>query len=408
MASNMTRREALQRFAVGGAGLALGGTLLTACGSSDGSSSGGRGGGSDEPIRVGAITDLTGAYGIVGKANKAIAEFTVDEINANGGVLGRPIELIVVDGASDPATWGKVARQLVTRDKVEMVIGDVSSAEREAVKSIIAGRGRTLYICPASYEGGECYENTWTVGAVPNQQVNPTVDYLLEQGARSFYLCGNDYSYPRNVLKAARARIEEGGGEVVGEDYIPVSATDAPELVRKTISSNADAVFEVIVLPASVPYIKGVVDGGYEGLIAGTLFDETINPLFGRQAQGLIGAQDYFATIDDPFTKQEVAAFRKKYPKAPFGSALNSPAWYRGLYLWKVAVENAGSTDLDAVNEAMNSASYDRLIGGPSRFVPGTKHVELTMYLGEMQADGSVKVLKDLGPQEPEGQCNAS
>ena len=402
MASTFTRRTALQRFAAGGAGIALGGSLLSACGSSD---DGAGTGGGDGPIRIGAITDLTGAFGVVGKANQAIAEFTVGEINAAGGVLGRQLELIVVDGASDPATWGKVAQQLVSRDKVDMAIGDVTSAEREAVKSIIAGRGKTLYIAPASYEGGECYENTWTVGAVPNQQVDPTVDYLLEQGARTFYLCGNDYSYPRNVLKAARARIEQGGGEVVGEDYIPIAVTDAPELVRKTISSKADAVFEVVVLPASVPYIKGVVDGGYTGLIAGTLFDETINPLFGRQAQGLIGAQDYFASIDDPFSREQVAAFHQAYPDAPFGSALNSPAWYRGLYLWKAAVETAGSLELDAVNEAMNTASAEKLIGGPSHFVPDTKHVELTMYLGEMQADGSVKVLKDLGPQEPLGQC---
>lgn len=94
----------------------------------------------------------------------------------------------------------------------------------------------------------------WNVGAVPNQQVDPTVDYLLGKGAKTFYLCGNDYSYPRNVLKAARARIEAGGGKVLGEDYIPIAATDAPALVTKTISSKADAVFEVVILPASVPY----------------------------------------------------------------------------------------------------------------------------------------------------------
>jgi urea transport system substrate-binding protein len=127
--------------------------------------------------------------------------------------------------------------------------------------------------------------------------------------------------------------------------------------------------------------------------------------LFGKQAQGLIGAQDFFQSIKDPFSQQKYKEFTKKYPKAPFGSALNSPAWYRGIYLWKTAVEKAGTTDLDKVNEAMDSASYDKLIGGPAKMVPGTRHCELTLYLGEMQGDGSVKTLKDLGAQPPKGQC---
>jgi ABC-type branched-subunit amino acid transport system substrate-binding protein len=397
---DFTRRDALKRFAVGGAGLAFGGGLLAGCGSGGGGGAAAKG-----AIKIGALTDLTGAFGVVGKANQAIAQFTVDEINAAGGVLGRQLELVVVDGASDPATSAKVAGQLVNRDKVEMVIGGVTSAEREAVKGIIAGRGRTLYVWPASYEGGECDENVWNVGAVPNQQVDPTVDYLLGKGAESFYLCGNDYSYPRNVLKAARARIEAGGGKVLGEDYIPIAATDAPELVTKTIASKADAVFEVVVLPASVPYIKGIVDGGYEGIVAGTLFDETVISLFGKQAQGLIGTQDFFQGISDQFSTDKVAEFTKKYPKAPFGSALNSPAWYRGIHLWKAAVEKAGTTDLGKVNEAMDSAGADKLLGGPAKFVPGTRHCELTLYLGEMQGDGSVKVLDDLGAQPPKGQC---
>jgi ABC-type branched-subunit amino acid transport system substrate-binding protein len=403
MTTEFTRRGALKRFAIGGAGVAFGGGILGACGSENGS---GRGGGSDKgPIKIGALTDLTGAYGIVGKANQAIAKFTVDEINAAGGVLDRQLELIVVDGATDPAANAKAAGQLVNRDKVDMVIGAVSSAERSAVKGIIAGRGKTIFVWPASYEGGECDENVWSVGAVPNQQVDPTVEYLLGEGAKTFYLCGADYSYPRNILKAARAKIEAGGGEIIGEEYYPLAATDAPDLVTKVLAAKADALFEVVILPATVPFIKGVVDGGYDGLIAGTLFDETIIPLIGKQAQGLIGAQDYFATIDDEFSNRTVAAFRAKYAKAPFGSALNSPAWYRGIHLWKAAVEKAGSVDLDAVNEAMDSIGAEKLIGGPAKFVPGTRHCELTLYLGEMQANGKVKVLDALGSQPPRGQC---
>ena len=404
MSDEMTRGAALKRIGVGVAGLALGGELLGA-GRALGATASRRVAVGKSPLKIGALTDLTGPYGIVGKANIPVAKMAVNEINAAGGILGRRVELVVADGASTTAQNAKVATQLVTSNKVDMVIGGVTSAERFAVKDLIAKRGRTLYIWPASYEGGECDPNVWSVGAVPNQQVNPTVNYLLAKGAKTFYLCGNDYSYPRNVLKAARARIEAGGGRVVGEDYIPITATDAPELVSKTLSLNPDALFEVVILPATVPFIKGVVDGGYKGMIAGTLFDQTINPLLGKYAQGLICAQDYYPSISDKLSIAEAAKYQKHYPTAPFGSALNSPAWYRGIYLWKAAVEKAGSTKLNDVNKAMNTASYKKLIGGPARFVAGTRHCQLTMYLGEMQADGSVKTLKNLGSQLPVGQC---
>jgi ABC-type branched-subunit amino acid transport system substrate-binding protein len=404
MSDEMTRGAALKRFGAGVAGLALGGELLGA-GRALGATASRRVAVGKSPIKIGALTDLTGPYGIVGKANIPVARMAINEINAAGGILGRRVELIVADGASTTAQNAKVATQLVTSNRVDMVIGGVTSAERFAVKDLIAKRGRTLYIWPASYEGGECDPNVWSVGAVPNQQVNPTVSYLLAKGAKTFYLCGNDYSYPRNVLKAARAHIEAGGGRVVGEDYIPITATDAPELVSKTLSLNPDALFEVVILPATVPFIKGVVDGGYKGMIAGTLFDQTINPLLGKYAQGLICAQDYYPSISDTFSIAEAAKYQKHYPTAPFGSALNSPAWYRGIYLWKAAVEKAGSTKLNDANKAMSTASYKKLIGGPARFVAGTRHCQLTMYLGEMQADGSVKTLKNLGSQLPVGQC---
>jgi urea transport system substrate-binding protein len=404
MSDEMTRGAALKRIGVGVAGLALGGEVLGA-GRALGATASRRVAVGKSSLKIGALTDLTGPYGIVGKANIPVAKMAVNEINAAGGILGRRVELVVADGASTTTQNAKVATQLVTSNKVDMVIGGVTSAERFAVRDLIAKRGRTLYIWPASYEGGECDTNVWSVGAVPTQQVNPTVNYLLAKGAKTFYLCGNDYSYPRNVLKAARARIEAGGGTVVGEDYIPITATDAPELVSKTLSLKPDALFEVVILPATVPFIKGVVDGGYKGMIAGTLFDQTINPLLGKYAQGLICAQDYYPSISDKFSLAEAVKYQKHYPTAPFGSALNSPAWYRGIYLWKAAVEKAGSTKLNDVNKAMNTASYKKLIGGPARFVPGTRHCQLTMYLGEMQADGSVKTLKNLGSELPVGQC---
>lgn len=387
---------------------AAAGMMLVACGgSSTGTTTGSSSAPADtSPIKVGVLTDMTGAFGIVGKSNKAVAQFTIDEINASGGVLGRQLQLVLVDSASDPAVGAQVAQKLVEQDKVDVVIGGVASNMREAVKDIIATRGGTTYIWPASYEGGECTAHVWSVGAVPNQQVDPVVKKLLAEGKKTFFLTGNDYLYPRSVLARVRKIVEAGGGTVVGEEYVPLDITDTAPLVSKVIASKADALFEIVVLPATAPFIQGVVDGGYKGSIVGTLFDEPINGIIGKQADGLLGVQDYFATINDQFSKDEVAKFAKAYPDEAglFSATFNAPAWYRGLYLWKQAVEAAGTTNADALEKTMDSASYDKLIGGPAAMKPGTRHAELTMYTGRMNANGSVTVLDALGKVAPE-QC---
>jgi ABC-type branched-subunit amino acid transport system substrate-binding protein len=394
MNTNLTRRTALKRFATTGAGLALGPGLLSAFASR-----------SSRPVKVGVLTDLTGPYAIVGKSNQAVAQFAIDEINAAGGVTGRKVQAVVVDSASDPAAAATVATQLVIQDKVDMVIGGVTSAAREAINGIIATRGKTLYLWPASYEGGECDQNVWSCGAVPNQQTDPIVAYVLSKGAKTFYLCGDDYIYPRAELKRVKQKVAAAGGKIVGEQYVPLNITDPSALVSAVLASNADALFEIVVLPATAPFITGVVAGGYKGTICSTLFDEGITPLFGKDAQGLLSAQDYFHSIHDPFSKQKVAAFSKKYPKAIFASTFNAPAWYRGLHLWAKAANAAGSVATSKVDAAMNNVGASQLIGGPASFDPKTRHCILPMYLGEMQGNGSVKVLTTHAHVKPQGQC---
>jgi len=355
------------------------------------------------PVKVGVLTDMTGAFGIVGKSNEAVAKFTINEINENGGVLGRQLEMVLADSATDAAIATQVASRLVNQDKVAVVVGGVASFTRVAVRDVIADKGNTLYIWPASYEGGECSANVWNTGSAPNQQVDPTVEYLLAEGKKTFFLAGSDYLYPRNILARVRQVVEAGGGSIVGEEYVPLDMTDPSNLVSKVLAANADVLFEVVVLPGTAPFIKGVVDGGYKGKIAGTLFDEGINPLIGAQAEGLIGMQDFYLSVTDPFTQSQVAKFNEQHPEAAglFSATFNAPAWYRSIYLWKAAVEKANSFDTAAVNEAMDSISLEQSIGGPVSFEPGTKHLNLQMYLGESKADGSNVVLKSLGSIKP-------
>jgi ABC-type branched-subunit amino acid transport system substrate-binding protein len=432
MTSEFNRRDMLKRLAAtsGFVGLGMSG-LLTACGddaktsatssslssagaSPTGASTGSTAAGestttsgsgvtapSGDPIKIGVLTDITGAFSVVGLSNQAIAQFTIDKINSEGGVLGRPLKMVLVDSATDPAIGAQVARKLVEQDKVAMVIGGIASNMREAIKSVIAARGKTIYIWPASYEGGECTDLVFSTGAAPNQQLDPFIPYLLENAGKSFFLAGADYIYPRNILAKVRQLVEAGGGNVVGEEYYPLDSTDISALQNKVLSSSAEVLFSVVVLPASIPFHKAIVDGGFKGKIAGTLFDETSNVLFGAASTGFLAVQDYFFSVDDPAATAVREAFAVKYPDASFASTFNTPAWYRSLYLWKQAVETAGSIDTDSVAKAMDSASFAGNPGGAASMKPGTHHCSLPIFIGEVQADGSVKELVKAGIIDP-------
>jgi len=416
--SRLSRRNLLIRGAGVAAAFGFGASVLAACGSDDDADSSTSAaptgdtaatettsdagtGPSGEPIKIGVLTDVTGGFSVVGASNVAVAQFTADRINAEGGILGRPVQIVVGDGASDAAAGATAARTLVENDKVDVVIGGVASFTREAVKGIIAERGYTLYIWPASYEGGECTPNVFSTGAAPNQQLDPLVPWLLENKGTTFFLAGADYIYPRNVLAYVRELVEAGGGTVVGEEYYPLDATDVATLVSQAIDSGADVVFSVAVLPLSVQFHQGLRDGGFPGTIAGTLFDETAAVLFGDAATGMICCQDYLYAGVDAAGKKVADDILAVSPDVLFTSTINSPAWYRSFYLYKAAVEAAGTTATAEVGAAFDSASFPGNPGGAAAMKPGTRHCSLPIYIGEVLADGSVKVLVDAGVIDP-------
>lgn len=411
----LSRRALLVRGVGAVAAFGVGARILSACGGDDDASGAtttaaatdtntdtGGGAPAGDPIRIGVLTDITGAFSVVGASNVAVAEFVTNRINSEGGILGRPVEIVVADGGSDAAAGATAARTLVEGQNVDVVIGGVASFTREAVKGIITERGNKMYIWPTSYEGGECTDRLFVTGAAPNQQLDPLVPWLLENKGTTFFLAGADYSYPRNVLAYVRTLVEQGGGTVLGEEYYPLDATDASTITRQALESNADVVFSVAVLPLSVQFHQGLVDGGYGGTIAGTLFDETAGVLFGEAATGMISCQDYFYTAVDDAGRQVADDILAVSPDTLFTSTINSPAWYRSFYLYKAAVEAAGTTETDAVSAAFDSARFDANPGGPAAMKPGTKHCSLHMYIGEVAADGSVIPLADAGVIDPD------
>ncbi|NNC51990.1 MAG: transporter substrate-binding protein, partial [Erythrobacter sp.] len=172
------------------------------------------------PIKVGVISEMTGPLSFMGIANANVCKMVIDDMNAAGGLLGRPVELIIEDGETDDAAAKAAAAKLVHQDKVDLVVGGIFSSTRQAIRSEATEKGSTLYIYPEQYEGQETDPLIVCTGAVPAQQVEPLVPWLMkETGAKKFYLSSADYIWPHLLNKAAKKMVAQNGGEITGEEY---------------------------------------------------------------------------------------------------------------------------------------------------------------------------------------------
>ncbi len=213
---------------------------------------------------MGLIADLTGPLSFVGLANANVARMLVGDINANGGLLGRQLELFVEDSATEDAVAAEVARKLVVDEQVAVVFGGIYSSTREAIKGPVVDESQTLYIYPEQYEGQESDPLIFCTGPVPAQQVDPFIPWLMERtGAKSFYLPSADYIWPRVLNQRVRDVVTANGGEIVGEEYFPLDHADYRETVELIGESGADAVFNTIVPPGLTPFFEQLYESGF-------------------------------------------------------------------------------------------------------------------------------------------------
>src|SRR5881275_724095 len=197
----------------------------------------------DRPARVGLITDQTGALSFMGIANTNVAQMVIDDINAKGGLLGRPIELYVEDSATEDDVAAAAAARLVDAD-VDVVVGGIYSSTRQAIKVPVVDKAGKLYLYPEQYEGQECHPLIFCTGPVPAQQIEPFFPWLMkETGAKTFYLPSADYIWPHTLNKKVREVVSERGGEIVGEQYFPLDHIDYDAVVADIMATGADVVF---------------------------------------------------------------------------------------------------------------------------------------------------------------------
>jgi urea transport system substrate-binding protein len=356
-----------------------------------------------DPIRIGVPVGLSGANSVVAPSVVQSSQLAVDEINAKGGILGRKVELEVADDGSGAAGAQKAFDSLIFQKKVNVLISMETSAARNAGLPIVS-RGKVPYIYTSFYEGRSCnpylYVNAW----VPDQQVAPIVDYFMKQKAKTFFLVGSDYAFGRGMLDFTKKYIQSKGGKVVGEEYLPMDGTDWTAVISKLKAAKPDALITSTAGGApNVTLTKQLRAAGVTIPYGNLAVDEGTAKAMGGDAEGIFISGSYLTNIDSPKNKEFLAAMQKK-----FGNDLKTPndlsvPQYEGIYAYKAAVEKAGSTDADKVIKALAEVAVE----GPRGTIKMNKqrHAPLTMYLGQVQKDGSVKILETFKDVDPGAQC---
>lgn len=357
-----------------------------------------------ESIKIGVPVGLSGANSVVAPSVVQSTELAAEEINAQGGILGRPIEILVADDGSGAQGAQRAFDSLVYQEEVDALISMETSAARNAGLPIV-NRGQVPFIYTSFYEGHSCspwmYVNAW----VPEQQVAPMVDHFMsELDAKTFFLIGSDYAFGRGMLEFAREYIEANGGEVVGEGYLPMEGSDWTAIISNLRSANPDALITSTAGGApNVTLTKQLRAAGVDIPYGNLAVDEGTAKTMGSDATGMFIAASYLTSIDNPENTKFLRAMEEK-----FGSELKTPndlsvPQYEAVYLYKAAVEQAGSTDPEAVIEALGEISFQ----GPRGTITMNKqrHTPLTMYLGQVQADGSVSVIESFENVDPGEQC---
>jgi urea transport system substrate-binding protein len=353
----------------------------------------------EDTIKVGILHSLSGTMAISETTLKDVMLMLIDEQNAKGGLLGKKLEAVVVDPASDWPLFAEKARELISQDKVAAVFGCWTSVSRKSVLPVFKELNSLLFY-PVQYEGEESERNVFYTGAAPNQQAIPAVDYLMSEDGGSvtrWVLEGTDYVYPRTTNKILEAYLKSKG--VADEDiminYTPFGFSDWQTEVAaiKTFGSagKKTAVVSTINGDANVPFYKELGNQGIKAedipVVAFSVGEEELAGLDTAPLVGHLAAWNYFESIDTP----ENAAFIDSWHKFIGNDkrTTNDPmeAHYIGFNMWVKAVEKAGTTDPDAVIDAIIGVSVPNLTGGYSTMMPN-HHITKPVYIGEIQADG--------------------
>ena len=355
-----------------------------------------------DTIKVGFLNSTSGAMSISEQTVRDSLTMAADEINADGGILDKQIEVVEEDGASDPAVFAEKINKLLTSDCVAAVFGGWTSASRKAMLPVVESDNGLLFY-PVQYEGLEASENIYYTGATTNQQIIPAMDFLKSEGVKTLFLAGSDYVFPRTANKIIKQYAAELGIEIVGEEYVPLDKDDWSTQVAKIVKAKPDFVFNTINGSSNVGFIKAYYEQGLSPdttpIISVSIAEEEA-PAMGEDLTGQYAAWNYFQSVDSPTNAEFIDAFQSEYPGRPTSDPME--AAYTSLYLYKNLVEKAGSFDVDEINASADGVSFDAPEGEVT--IDGDNHhIAKTALIGRINSDNQFDVVwSSDAPIEPD------
>lgn len=351
-----------------------------------------------DTIKVGILHSLSGTMAISEVSLKDAEMMAIEEINAAGGVLGKKIEPVIEDGASDWPKFAEKAKKLLQNDKVATVFGCWTSASRKAVLPVFEANNGLLWY-PVQYEGMESSPNIFYTGAAPNQQIVPAVEWLLKNKGKKFFLLGSDYVFPRTANKIIKAQLKAMGGELVAEEYTPLGHTDYSTIVNKVKTAKPDVVFNTLNGDSNVAFFKQLKDAGITSkditTLSVSIAEEEIRGIGAENMKGHLVSWNYYQTTDTPENKEFVRKYKAKYGE---NRVTDDPieAAYIQVYLWAEAVKKAGSTDVAKVKEAAKGLEF-KAPEGLVKIEGENQHLWKPVRIGEVQEDGLIKEIWSTG-----------
>ncbi|MBI1358605.1 MAG: urea ABC transporter substrate-binding protein [Acidobacteria bacterium] len=346
-----------------------------------------------DSIPVGVLHSLTGTMAISEIPVRDATLLAIQEINAAGGVLGKPLEPIVEDGASEPATFAQKAQKLIQQDHAAAVFGGWTSASRKAMLPVFEANKALLWY-PVQFEGNECSPNIFYLGAQPNQQILPALDWSFEQKLTKIYLLGSDYVFPRTANLILKKHIEDRGGVVAGEDYVPLGGTDFSSVINKIKAAGPQIIFNTLNGDSNVAFFKQLQAEGLTAealpVISFSIAEQEAKAMGPSLVAGHYAAWNYFQSLPGAPNEKFVAAYRAAYGA---DQVVDDPmeAGYVAVYLWRQAVEKAGSTDPEAVRKAAWGLTMDAPEGPVG--IADNQSLSKAVRVGKLLPDGQFEVI---------------
>ena len=362
------------------------------------------------PIKIGVLHSLSGTMAISETALKNTVLMTVEEINGKGGVMGRPLEAVIVDPASNWPLFAEKGRQLLSQDKVAATFGCWTSVSRKSVLPVYEELNGLLFY-PVQYEGEEMSKNVFYTGAAPNQQAIPAVEYLMGKGggnAKRWVLLGTDYVYPRTTNKILRAFLKSKGvaDKDIDESYTPFGHADYQTIVanvKKFAAGGRTAVISTINGDSNVPFYKELGNQGLKAkdvpVVAFSVGEEELRGVDTKPLVGHLAAWNYFMSVKNPENEKFINTYKAWAAKNKIANAssvvTNDPmeATYVGMYMWKQAVEKAKSIEVDKVRPAVYGQTFKAPSGFTLSMDKTNHHLHKPVMIGEIQANGQFSVV---------------